>query len=180
MITIVSGLPRSGTSLLMQILLAGGYPVYWDKLPNADACNPKGYYEWAGAKELHVERDAKMRAVDGKCVKIFPYTWFALTPAFDYQHIYIDRSVDDVYASHQRFFRIKGRGFTTKDGLEEIRWHALIYLRSFRALILRHQEIQDEKPIEAIDWFLEPTYGKRTCKQLEQMKTCVDHSLIHF
>ena len=46
MIAIVSGLPRSGTSLMMQMLAAGGLPVLSDGERKADADNPKGYLEW--------------------------------------------------------------------------------------------------------------------------------------
>jgi len=51
-ITIVSGLPRSGTSLMMQMLAAGGMPVLTDGLRQADIENLRGYYEWEPAKLL--------------------------------------------------------------------------------------------------------------------------------
>jgi len=46
-ITVVSGLPRSGTSLMMQMIVAGGISALTDGLRTADENNPKGYYEWA-------------------------------------------------------------------------------------------------------------------------------------
>ena len=52
MITVVSGLPRSGTSLAMQMLAAGGMPVLIDGERQADADNPRGYYEWERIKRL--------------------------------------------------------------------------------------------------------------------------------
>ena len=55
-ITIVSGLPRSGTSLMMQMLEAGGVPVLTDGLRAADDDNPKGYYEFELVKTLHRRR----------------------------------------------------------------------------------------------------------------------------
>jgi hypothetical protein len=52
MITIVSGLPRSGTSLMMQMLDAGGLPVLSDGERKADTDNPRGYLEWERIKQL--------------------------------------------------------------------------------------------------------------------------------
>ena len=52
MITVVSGLPRSGTSLTMQMLVAGGIPALSDGLRTPDENNPKGYFEWEPAKTL--------------------------------------------------------------------------------------------------------------------------------
>ena len=52
MITIVSGLPRSGTSLLMQMLDAGGYPVLCDDQRPPDADNPRGYFEYSPVRRL--------------------------------------------------------------------------------------------------------------------------------
>ena len=52
MITIVSGLPRSGTSLMMQMLAAGGLPVLSDGERRADTDNPRGYLEWERIKSL--------------------------------------------------------------------------------------------------------------------------------
>jgi len=55
-ITIVSGLPRSGMSMMMRMLQAGGMPVVTDNLRPADADNPNGYYEFEPVK--HLSRDA--------------------------------------------------------------------------------------------------------------------------
>src|SRR5262250_1665588 len=52
LITVVSGLPRSGTSLMMQMLVAGGLPALTDGLRSADENNPRGYFEWQPAKLL--------------------------------------------------------------------------------------------------------------------------------
>ena len=45
-ITIVSGLPRSGTSMMMKMLEAGGMQVLTDNIRTPDEDNPKGYYEF--------------------------------------------------------------------------------------------------------------------------------------
>ena len=68
-ITIVSGLPRSGTSLMMQMLAAGGVPVLTDGVRAPDADNPRGYFEFEPVKRT--KRDASWVAqARGKAVKV--------------------------------------------------------------------------------------------------------------
>jgi hypothetical protein len=68
-ITLVSGLPRSGTSVMMQMLAAGGMPVLTDSLRRPDIDNPRGYYEWEPAKSLP-ENPTLIDEAEGKAVKI--------------------------------------------------------------------------------------------------------------
>jgi hypothetical protein len=60
-ITIVSGLPRSGTALMMQMLAAGGMKILADEERVADVDNPKGYYEWEPIKQLAKSLSCWMR-----------------------------------------------------------------------------------------------------------------------
>ncbi len=84
MITIVSGLPRSGTSLMMQMLQAGGLPALVDGDRQADADNPRGYFEFAPAKRLR--HDASwIPEAKGKAVKIVAQLLPLLTPGFHYR-----------------------------------------------------------------------------------------------
>jgi hypothetical protein len=69
MITIVSGLPRSGTSLMMQMLDAGGLTILSDGERKADTDNPKGYLEWERIKQLPKDPDLIAEA-EGKVVKV--------------------------------------------------------------------------------------------------------------
>ncbi|MEI6219002.1 MAG: sulfotransferase family protein, partial [bacterium] len=68
-ITIVSGLPRSGTSLMMQILEAGGLPPLTDRVRTADQNNPRGYYELEAVKKTR-EDATWLNNAAGKCVKV--------------------------------------------------------------------------------------------------------------
>ena len=52
-ITIVSGLPRSGTSMIMQMLKAGGMELLTDEIRTPDEDNPRGYYEYEPVKKLN-------------------------------------------------------------------------------------------------------------------------------
>ena len=65
---IVSGLERSGTSMMMQILYKGGMPVAFDKSRPPNEHNPKGYYELEGGKVINrlMEGTFPMEKYDGK------------------------------------------------------------------------------------------------------------------
>lgn len=97
-ITIVSGLPRSGTSMMMQMLAAGGLAVLTDSKRAADADNPRGYYEYDAVKSL--ARDASWVAgARGKAVKIVSALLIHLPDGFDYRVIFMRRPMAEVLAS---------------------------------------------------------------------------------
>ena len=72
MITIVSGLPRSGTSMMMRMLEAGGVPVLTDEKREADEDNLRGYYEDERVKQLR-EDASWITEAEGKAVKVISY-----------------------------------------------------------------------------------------------------------
>ncbi|HEY1582889.1 MAG TPA: alkaline phosphatase family protein, partial [Chthoniobacterales bacterium] len=82
---LVSGLPRSGTSLMMQLLEAGGLPPMTDKERIADVDNPRGYYEWEGIKQIAKKPELlDDEAVDGRAIKCISM----LLPALPENHQY--------------------------------------------------------------------------------------------
>ena len=98
MITIVSGLPRSGTSLLMQMLDAGGYPVLCDDERHADEDNPRGYFEYTPVRRL--EQDNRWLAdAEGKALKVVSPLLYHLPKDFNYCLLFIQRPL----AGDQRF-----------------------------------------------------------------------------
>ncbi|HEV3275196.1 MAG TPA: sulfotransferase family protein [Terriglobia bacterium] len=98
MIYIVSGLPRSGTSLAMQMLAAGGLPVLTDGLRQPDANNLRGYYEWERIKQL-AQDPACMAEAEGKAVKVISSLLLALPPGHDYRVLFMMRPLEEVVAS---------------------------------------------------------------------------------
>ena len=108
MIVVVSGLPRSGTSLLMQMLAAGGLPVLTDGVRVADEDNPRGYFEWEPAKRLPREPDL-IRMAEGKAVKIVSSLLWALPPGYEYRVLYMERPLAEVAASQVAMIRRQGR-----------------------------------------------------------------------
>jgi hypothetical protein len=106
-ITIVSGLPRSGTSLLMQMLAAGGMPTLADGERKADADNPRGYFEWERIKLLPQQPDCIQEA-EGKAVKVISQLLFALPAGRDYRIIFMQRPLPEVVASQAEMIRRRG------------------------------------------------------------------------
>jgi hypothetical protein len=106
-ITVVSGLPRSGTSLMMQMLAAGGMTTLTDGERQADADNPRGYFEWERIKLLPREPGCIAEA-EGKAVKVISQLLFALPAGRDYQIIFVQRPLPEVVASQAEMIRRRG------------------------------------------------------------------------
>lgn len=99
-ITVVAGLPRSGTSMMMQMLAAGGLPILTDGKRVADADNPKGYYELEAATRLRQDKAWLQEAV-GKGVKIVAQLLPFLTSEHQYRIVFMERDFDEVLASQK-------------------------------------------------------------------------------
>jgi len=106
-ITIVSGLPRSGTSLMMQMLAAGGMQVLTDGERQADTDNPRGYFEWERIKLLPKQPDCIVEA-EGKVVKVISQLLFALPIGREYRVIFLQRPLPEVVASQAEMIRRRG------------------------------------------------------------------------
>ncbi len=98
---VVSGFPRSGTSLLMQVLAAGGYPVCADERRAPDAHNPAGYLEWAPVKDLP-EGAPRWEETHGKAVKVVGPLLRHLPPDRPYLVLWMDRPLLEVLLSQQK------------------------------------------------------------------------------
>lgn len=100
---IVSGLERSGTSMLMQILKAGNIPISFDEARKPDENNPKGYYELEGGKIINKLMEGKFPLEDfkGKFIKI---TAFGLKflPIGKYKIIYSERNIEEILDSMEK------------------------------------------------------------------------------
>ena len=107
MITIVSGLPRSGTSLMMQMLAAGGMSVLSDGERKADPDNPKGYLEWERIKQLPKEPSLIAEA-EGKVVKVISQLVLSLPEGHEYRIIFMERPMAEVMKSQDEMVRRRG------------------------------------------------------------------------
>ncbi len=107
-IIIVSGLPRSGTSLMMQMLDQGGVPVVTDHVRTADTDNPRGYYEYEQVKAI--KRDTSwLPATRGKAFKMVSQLLYDLPPAETYRVIFMERDLDEVLLSQEKMLTRLGR-----------------------------------------------------------------------
>jgi len=108
-ITIVSGLPRSGTSMMMKMLVAGGLEILSDQIREADNDNPGGYYEFEPVKQLKEGvADWLPRAV-GKTVKVIATLLPYLPPTHHYQVIFMQRAMPEILASQRRMLIARGK-----------------------------------------------------------------------
>jgi hypothetical protein len=99
-IIIVSGLPRSGTSLMMQMLVAGGVEILTDALRQADVDNPKGYFEFEPVK--HLQDDASwLDTAHGKAIKVIAGLLPDLPPDKRYAILFMLRPLEEVLASQR-------------------------------------------------------------------------------
>ena len=107
-ITIVSGLPRSGTSMMMKVLEAGGMEIVTDNLRVADEDNPKGYYELEQVKALKDGDTSWIQGAPGKVVKVISSLLEYLPSAYKYKIIFMRREIAEILASQKQMLIRRG------------------------------------------------------------------------
>ena len=108
-IVVVSGLPRSGTSMMMQMLQAGGLEILTDAVRTADGSNPKGYLEFEAVKDLDKGPPPPWLAgARGKAVKIVSSLVRWLPEGHDYRVIFMRRNLDEVILSQNKMLADRG------------------------------------------------------------------------
>lgn len=113
---VVSGLPRSGTSLAMKMLAAGGMSTVTDGVRGADEDNPGGYFEDERVKELASGAATNWLAdTRGKAIKIVSSLLQFLPPAYSYKVIFMDRDLDEVLASQAKMLARRGEATEVSD-----------------------------------------------------------------
>ena len=123
-IVVVSGLPRSGTSMAMKMLDAGGLDVVTDGLRAADESNPKGYFELEAVKELDKNRDtAWLKDARGKAVKIISFLLTWLPEEHDYRVVFMQRDLHEVLASQNKMLVQRAEAPGTPEDDARLREH---------------------------------------------------------
>ena len=107
-ITIVSGLPRSGTSMMMKMLAAGGMHILTDNARLPDDDNPRGYYELEKVKTLKDGEIDWLPEAQGKAVKIISALLENLPPQYQYRIIFMHRDLDEILASQKQMLVRRG------------------------------------------------------------------------
>jgi hypothetical protein len=108
MITVVSGIPRSGTSLMMQMLVAGGMSALTDGQRVPDPNNPRGYYELELVKSLSRNPEIIAHA-EGKAVKVISSLLSSLPAKHEYRIIFMRRPLPEIVASQDRMLERLGK-----------------------------------------------------------------------
>jgi hypothetical protein len=148
-ITIVSGLPRSGTSMLMKMLEAAGLKPLTDEIRKPDTDNPKGYYEFERVKKLETDK-AWLPDARGRVVKIISMLLQHLPPDYAYKVIFIRRDIREVLASQKQMLIRRGEA-TDKVSDDEMAVMYESHLRrveswlgsqpAFQVLYINHRDI---------------------------------------
>lgn len=107
-ITIVSGLPRSGTSMVMKMLEAGGILPLTDHIRAPDSDNPRGYYEFERVKKLKDGDSAWLPDAQGMAVKVIAALLMHLPSGYEYRVLFMRRKIEEILASQAKMLGNRG------------------------------------------------------------------------
>jgi hypothetical protein len=182
-VVIVSGLPRSGTSMVMQMLQAGGIEAATDSVREGDEDNPRGYFELEKVKHLAEESDKSwLKEYRGRAVKVISFLLRELPRSLNYRVIFVTRDLGEILLSQKKMLRNRGEtdevvsdhrlqmNFTSH--LRQTRFF-LDRAPNFETLFLEHRDIIDrpEQAAVRINAFLGGTLDEAA------MATAVDCTL---
>jgi hypothetical protein len=149
-IVVVSGIPRSGTSMMMQMMKAGGMSILTDSIRDADEDNPLGYHEMERVKHLGAGNDAWIGAAEGKAIKVVSPLLKHLSASHAFKVVFMERPLVEILASQA--VMLKRRGLL-KDAIpsdENMRVHLEAHLRMIKAwlsgakhITVRYQNYHD-------------------------------------
>ena len=149
---LVSGLPRAGTSLMMQMLAAGGWPIMADRERPPDLDNPEGYFEWEGVKHLRQRPDI-IREAEGKVVKVVSMLLPLLPNRHHYRVIFMQRPIEQVVDSQFRMIaRRKGRPEDPTQTHHEERNAMIKRLRSHADWTVEHLRVAPNFELFEVDY----------------------------
>lgn len=180
-VVIVSGLPRSGTSMMMKMLEAGGLQVLTDNIRTADEDNPKGYYEFEAVKELESNKEW-LKDARGKVVKIISQLLKQLPPDYHYKIVFMRRKMEEILASQRQMLIRRGEptDAISDDKMAKIFQAHLLQVESWLAkqpnmdVLYVHYTEALEQPLPVIDKINQFLGGKLDTKK---MAAVVDKSL---
>lgn len=148
-IVIVSGLPRSGTSMMMKMLEAGGLEPFTDNIRVPDEDNPKGYYEFERVKQLDKDNSWLSQA-KGKVVKVISMLLKHLPPEYAYKVIFMRRNMREILASQQEMLIRRGKSGAQASADEMANYYRLHLLKienwlaqqqNFEVLYVNYNEV---------------------------------------
>ncbi len=133
-VVVVSGLPRSGTSMAMKMLEAGGLEVTVDGVRIADDDNPRGYYEDERVKDLAKMEDRRwLRRSRGKAIKVISFLLKDLPADNNYKVVFMERDLSEVLRSQQKMLEHREEESGPED--EKMREVYVEHLRHVRFMV---------------------------------------------
>lgn len=139
-VIIVSGLPRSGTSMMMKMLEAGGLTPVVDSLREADEDNPNGYFEIESSRNLKNGDKKWLYKARGKAVKVISYLLEFLPDDLSYDIIFMERKLSEVLASQQKMLQRRNETSTLGDSEMEAKFRE--HLRAVKYWTARKSNIR--------------------------------------
>jgi hypothetical protein len=178
-IIIVSGLPRCGTSLMMQMLENGGVEVLTDQARPSDPDNPRGYYEFAKVKQIKQDTSWLPQA-RGKAFKMVSQLLYDLPPNERYRIIFMERDMEEMLLSQEKMLQRLGRSAAPRQEIQpayslhlERLHHWLRKQSNMEVLSVRYHDLVEQPHVQA----------ERVCQflggkgKVEHMATQVEPSL---
>lgn len=178
-ITIVSGLPRSGTSMMMSMLEKGGMEVLTDNIRKADEDNPKGYFEFEKVKKIK-EDSSWLEETRGKVFKMVSMLLYDLPSFYKYKIIFMKRDMAEMLASQRKMLEREGKEGNADDGIGELFAKHLKHITGWlelrpniSVLYINYRDIIDDPHRQAkmLNQFLDNRLN------VERMITVIDKSL---
>ena len=176
-VTIVSGLPRSGTSLMMQMLDKGGLDILQDQLREADISNPKGYYEYKPVMSLYKDNSWLSKGQD-KAVKVVAPLLKYLDSTLRYKIVFMRRDLNEIIQSQQKMIGKSEQEFpvTLYNKYQKLLANVTLWDKSepgVEILYVNYTDVLENPAIELarIEKFLGIAINK------QEMINCVDVSL---
>lgn len=162
-VTVVSGLPRSGTSMAMKMLDAAGVDVVTDDLRTADEDNPKGYFEDERVKDLANQDDKSyIRNSRGRAIKVISFLLKELPHDNFYRVVFMRRDLDEVLASQQKMLDRRGENNDTEDGRMRDLWKDHVWRARY---FLKHQSNFEFVEVHYSDALANPEQAARTISE---------------
>jgi hypothetical protein len=179
-IVVVSGLPRSGTSMMMKMLESGGLPIMTDGERKADIDNPNGYYEVERVKHLEKETDKSwVRGARGKVLKVISFLLKDLPDDNAYQVLFLRRDLDEVIASQDKMIARLGTQNASAEAMKEAYRNDIVRARlhckaraNFRYLEVHYKHTIDDPTAtaSAVNAFLGGKLDEEKMRQAVQQE----------
>ncbi len=139
-IIIVSGLPRSGTSMMMRMLAEGGLPIITDEIRRPDDDNPNGYFELEVVRQLKEGNLTWLKEANGKVVKVISSLLEYLPQEYHYKIIFMERDSKETLASQKKMLDHRGEASRMSDEEMEQQFHR--HLAAIKPWLVRQPNME--------------------------------------